>query len=161
MFTRHETGSWWAARQPVSYIHTSSSFALQIFTHYHKQHRCKPVTHANINSDKYFLQGGLSVHDHLVNQASLTALAPAFSCRSIRIERGEVETLSWRWKCLRRWNDVFLQRSDIWTTESTCVYALVSLKSYYNYKVFLNCCTVHFDNIKILFTNKYTNLLNT
>ena len=24
-----------------------------------------------------------------------------------------------------------------------------------------NCCTVHFDNIKIIFTNKYTLLLNT
>jgi len=78
MFTRHETGSRRAARQPVSYIQASSSFALQIFTHYHKQHRCKAVTQANINSDKCFLQGGFSVHDRLVNPASITALAPAF-----------------------------------------------------------------------------------
>jgi len=29
------------------------------------------------------------------------------------------------------------------------------------YSNFFYCCTVHFDNIKILFTNKFTPLLNT
>jgi hypothetical protein len=84
------------SQQPVSYIQTSSSFALQIFTHYHKQHRCKAVTHANINSDKFFLQGDRSEHDHLVNRASLTALAPALSYCLTGFERGDVGTLSGR-----------------------------------------------------------------
>lgn len=91
------------SQQPVSYIQTSSSFALQIFIHYPKQHRCKAVTHTNINSDKCFLQGGFSEHDHLVNRASLAALAPASSCCSIGFERGNVGTLSGQTKCLRRW----------------------------------------------------------
>jgi hypothetical protein len=120
------------SQQPVSYIQTSSSFALQIFTHYHKQHRCKAVAHTNINSDKCFLQGGLSEHGHMVSQASLAALASALSCCSI----GDVGTLSVQRKCLRRWKDIFLKSSDIWTAESICVCALAFFLSYYDYGVF-------------------------
>ena len=41
-------------------------------------------------------------------------------------------------------------------SESTSLYDMRCCGNKYFY-----CCTVHFDNIKILFTNKYTLLLNT